>query len=83
MSELGNEYNNLIIIDFEFYLSLAKEFKYIITYWEDGSKKASEIVIWCSRYNRNCSILKKAKEGRIQKEISELICNKYKKRKND
>lgn len=43
--EYENEYNNLIIIDSEFYLSLAKEFKYIIAYWEDGSKKASEIVI--------------------------------------
>ena len=35
----------------------------------------------CSRYKRNCSILKKAKEGRIQKEICELKCEKYKETK--
>ena len=33
--------------------------------------------IGCSRYKRNCSILKKAKEGRIQKEIVGLNCLKY------
>lgn len=32
----------------------------------------------CSRYTRNCSILKKAKEGRIQEEIQNLECSKYK-----
>lgn len=36
----------------------------------------------CSRYKNNCSILKKAKEGRIQEEIDEhavdLKCEKYK-----
>lgn len=32
----------------------------------------------CNRYKRNCSILKKAKEGRIQEEICDLKCNKYK-----
>lgn len=33
----------------------------------------------CSRYKRNCSILKKAKEGRIQNEINnDFICSKYK-----
>lgn len=32
----------------------------------------------CSRYKRNCSILKKAKEGRIQEEIQDLYCSKYK-----
>lgn len=32
----------------------------------------------CKRYARNCSILKKAKEGRIQEEINnELGCSKY------
>lgn len=36
----------------------------------------------CSRYQRNCSILKKAKEGRIQNEINEeLICLKFKYKK--
>lgn len=31
----------------------------------------------CKRYKRNCSILKKAKEGRIQEEICDLKCCKY------
>ena len=32
----------------------------------------------CKRYLRNCSILNKAKEGRIQEEINfELVCSKY------
>lgn len=34
--------------------------------------------IGCSRYKRNCSILQKAKEGRIQEEIENLTCTKYK-----
>lgn len=34
--------------------------------------------IGCSRYKRNCSILQKAKEGRIQEEIIGLECSKYK-----
>lgn len=34
--------------------------------------------IGCSRYKRNCSILQKAKEGRIQKEINGHQCLKYK-----
>lgn len=38
----------------------------------------------CKRYKRNCSILNKAKEGRIQKEIdSELNCSKFKEVKNE
>lgn len=32
--------------------------------------------IGCNRYKRNCSILQKAKEGRIQKEIINYKCNK-------
>lgn len=36
----------------------------------------------CSRYARNCSILKKSKEGRIQEEIQNLECSKYKKLKD-
>lgn len=33
----------------------------------------------CKRYTRNCSILNKAKEGRIQEEINEeFVCIKYK-----
>ena len=34
--------------------------------------------IGCSRYKRNCSLLKKAKEGRIQEEIQNGICFKFK-----
>ena len=33
----------------------------------------------CSRYKRNCSVLQKAKEGRIQDEIKNMICTKLKK----
>lgn len=32
----------------------------------------------CSRYKRNCSLLNKAKEGRIQSEITDFVCRKYK-----
>ena len=32
----------------------------------------------CKRYSRNCSILNKAKEGRIQEEIDNFICKKFK-----
>lgn len=32
----------------------------------------------CKRYARNCSILNKAKEGRIQEEIQDVVCIKYK-----
>lgn len=32
----------------------------------------------CKRYTRNCSILHKAKEGRIQEEIQNVVCSKYK-----
>lgn len=35
----------------------------------------------CLRYKRNCSILKKAKEGRIQETIKNNICEKYKEMK--
>lgn len=34
--------------------------------------------IGCTRYKRNCSLLKGAKEGRIQKEIYNSICEKFK-----
>lgn len=34
--------------------------------------------IGCSRYKRNCSLLKKAKEGRIQEEIQSGVCSKFK-----
>ena len=32
----------------------------------------------CRKHNRNCSILKRAIEGRIQPEIENNICSKYK-----
>ena len=41
----------------------------------------------CKRYARNCSILKKTKEGRIQEEIQKdadvITCQKYSKVKGD
>lgn len=40
-------------------------------YFEDKCKT-------CKRYDRNCSILRKAMEGRIQDEIVEGVCTKYK-----
>lgn len=33
----------------------------------------------CKRYKNNCSILRKAKEGRIQEEIEDFVCSKFKK----
>lgn len=35
----------------------------------------------CNRYGRNCSILLKAKAGRIQEDIIDFECLKYKKKK--
>lgn len=35
----------------------------------------------CNRYKRNCSILNKALEGRIQEEIQNMECLKYKENK--
>lgn len=34
--------------------------------------------VGCNRYKRNCSILQKAKEGRIQSEICDGVCSKRK-----
>ena len=34
--------------------------------------------VGCTRYKRNCSLLNKAKEGRIQEEIQNGICSKFK-----
>ncbi|SEU08297.1 Endodeoxyribonuclease RusA [Lacrimispora sphenoides] len=39
--------------------------------------------IGCTRYKRNCSILKQAKEGRVQEEIIDGACKKYKKIKGE
>ena len=35
----------------------------------------------CNRYKRNCSILQKAKEGRLQEDIVNFTCTKYKPKK--
>lgn len=35
----------------------------------------------CTRYKRNCSILKKAEEGRVQPEVKDGTCGKYKEKK--
>lgn len=36
----------------------------------------------CARFSRNCSILGKAKQGRVQGEVSDGICGKYKQKQN-
>lgn len=36
----------------------------------------------CSRYTHNCSLLRKAEEGRIQEEIKDYCCEKYKKQRS-
>lgn len=41
-------------------------------------EKFTSVCFGCTRYARNCSILRKAKEGRIQEEIKNNICSKYK-----
>lgn len=48
---------------------------------EDQLSSFEEKCKTCQRYKRNCSILKRAKEGRIQEEIINLECCKYKKDK--
>lgn len=35
----------------------------------------------CARYTRNCSILNNAKDGIIQQEITDLVCDKYREKK--
>ncbi len=39
--------------------------------------------IGCTRYSRNCSLLRKATEGHIQSEITNGVCNKYKELKEN
>lgn len=38
--------------------------------------------IGCNRYKRNCSLLKKAKEGRIQEEVRGMTCLKQTRQKS-
>lgn len=40
------------------------------------------ICIGCKRYKRNCSILRGAKAGKIQPEITDNLCSEYKKSKD-
>lgn len=50
----------------------------------DNSEQLEEFedrCVTCMKYKRNCSILRKAKEGRVQKEIQHLVCEKYKEQK--
>ena len=35
------------------------------------------ICVGCSRYDRNCSLLVNAKQGRVQEEIQDGVCKKY------
>ena len=37
----------------------------------------------CTRYNRNCSILQRAKEGKIQPDVTDGVCKKFKRIKGD
>lgn len=37
--------------------------------------------VGCTRYARNCSLLNNAKAGKIQKEIHDCVCDKYKVKK--
>lgn len=37
----------------------------------------------CARYNRNCKLLTNAKNGRVQKEISNVTCLSFKEKKED
>lgn len=39
--------------------------------------------IGCNRYTRNCKILKQAKFGRIQEEVVDGVCTKWKGKKNE
>lgn len=47
--------------------------------FDDASQleKFESNCIRCKRYKRNCSILRKAKEGKIQEELNGLQCKKY------
>lgn len=38
--------------------------------------------IGCARYSRNCSLLQKSREGRVQAEIQNGVCSKYKEREH-
>jgi crossover junction endodeoxyribonuclease RusA len=44
---------------------------------EETLKEFEDKCRQCSRYSRNCSILRKAKEGRVQEETDGCVCKKY------
>ena len=46
-------------------------------------KKFEEKCETCRRHKNNCRLLAKAKEGRIQEEIQDLECSKYKEKKEN
>lgn len=50
-----------------------------MSHYEEFSSKCIE----CTRHSRNCSILQKAKEGRIQPEITDGVCKKFKRVKGE
>lgn len=52
----------------------------------DNAPQMEEFIskcVGCTRYKRNCSILQKAKEGRIQSEITNMVCDKFKRVKGE
>lgn len=51
----------------------------------DNTSQREEFIkrcIDCKRYKRNCSLLRKANEGRIQVEIKDHVCTEYKRATN-
>ena len=50
---------------------------------ENELKKFEKNCLDCSRYKRNCSLLKQAKLGYIQSEIKDCVCSKFSKMKED
>ena len=49
---------------------------------DDDKMKFEDKCKTCKRYARNCSLLRKAIEGRIQSEIKDCVCKKYSEIKN-
>lgn len=43
-------------------------------------ERFESVCLECTRHNKNCSILNKAKMGKIQKEVCGLACQKYRRR---
>ena len=49
---------------------------------DDDKVKFEDKCKTCKRYARNCSLLRKAIEGRVQPEIKDYVCEKYSEMKN-